>query len=233
MRILICDDDNLCAAQCEAELRKLAARHKIEMELQVAASGKQLLFLPDRELAKLDLIYLDHHMPGLSGMQAARELRHRGIWADIVFYTVDESQMLDAFDVEALHFIVKDKTSGAKFEQIFLKAAGRSRERNTEVLSLSCAGDHKNIPIRDILYFEVLNRIVTVHFHEGKKRASFEFYSPLSKIEEFLFGKGFLRIHNSYLVAERYVGKKNKQKVEMTTGEVFPVGKSFRKNIRT
>ncbi|MEA5004752.1 MAG: LytTR family DNA-binding domain-containing protein [Christensenella sp.] len=208
MQILICDDDTLYMAQCQSQLQKLAVKHKVETEVQLTGSGRQLLFLSDNKLAKLDLIYLDHHMPGMSGMETARELRERGIWADIVFYTIDESQVLNAFDVEALHFIVKNKTSDEKFEQIFLKAVERSRRRNIEVISLSCVGDHKNIPIRDIMYFEVMNRIVTVHFNEGNKRTLFEFYSPLSKIEEFLFGKGFLRIHNSYLVAEKYVNKK-------------------------
>lgn len=231
MRILICDDDTLYTAQCQKKIQRLAAKHKIETEVQVTGSGKQLLFFSDSKLAMLDLVYLDHHMPGMSGMETARELRKRGIWADIVFYTIDDSQMLDAFDVQALHFIIKNKTSDEKFEQIFLKAVERSQKRNIEVLSLSCAGDHKNIPIQDILYFEVMNRIVTVHFNESKKRVAFEFYSPLSKIEEFLFGKGFLRIHNSYLVAEKYVNRKNKQRVEMTTGEIFSVGKSYRKNI--
>lgn len=231
MNILICDDDICYAQECKTQIEKLASAENIAVTVQIVESGKQLLFFKDTKYAKMDLVYLDQNMPGMSGMDTALEMRRNGIVADIVFYTVDESKAIDAFDVEAMHYIVKGKTSEQKFKEIFCKAVKRGKSRHQEVISLSCAGEHRNISIQDIQYFEVQNKIVTVHYGGDHKETLFEFYSSLSKIDEFLYGKGFIRIHASYLVAKRCIRKANTQRVELITGREIPVGKSYRENV--
>ena len=231
MQVLICDDDIICAKTCKKRVEDLAHKYEIDVSVQIAESGNQLLFYADTKFANLDLIYLDNHMPGLSGMKTAQALRNKNIPADIVFYTMDETQAIDAFDVDALHYILKDRTNDEKFEKIFLKAAKRCAKRRVEILALSCAGEHRNIPIQDIQYFAVRKRIVTVYYEGTKGNDSFEFYSSLSKIEEFLFGKGFVRIHSSYLVAKKFIHKKTTHQIEMATGEVLPIGRAYAANV--
>lgn len=231
MHILICDDDKQYAMRCRERLMLLAEKHKMIVRIDIVDSGENLLFFKDTKFASADLIYLDWHMQKQTGMEVARELRKKGLMADIVFYTIDDSHAIDGYDVEALHYIVKERTTDEKFEEIFLKAAERSRQRHEEVLLLSCGGEHRNIALKNVLYFEVKNRIVTVHYLEDEEILTFEFYSTLSKIEESLHGEGFLRIHGSYLVAERYIQKKNTQQVVMSSGEILPVGKTYRKNL--
>ena len=155
-------------------------------------------------------------------------MRKKNIFADIFFYKVDDSKAIDAFDVDALHYIVKGRTDNEKFEEIFLKANKRIEKRQVEIISLACAGEHRNVPIQDILYFEVQSRIVTVHYINGQRLESFEFYSSLSRIEEFLYEKGFIRIHSSYLVGERHIHKKNGKEIEMADGRILPIGKTYR-----
>ena len=136
--------------------------------------------------------------------------------------------MFEAFDVEALHYIVKNQTTDKKFEEIFLKAIERSKRRSVETLSLSCAGEYRNIPISSVRYFEVQNRIVTVYYRELDEIKSFEFYAKLSQIEESLYGRGFVRIHRAYLVAEKQIQKRTQREVRLLDGTILPVGKTYR-----
>lgn len=230
MKVFICDNDSRYAQECKKSVEKVAAKHSIDVDIFMYPSGRQMLF-NERLLADVDLIYLEEGVPGMSGMETARELRELKIPADIVFYTADESIARCGYDVEALHVVLKDDTSDAKFEEIFLKAALRCRRRREEFLLLSCAGEHRNICISDIRYFEVKNRIVSVVYDTNNNRRQpkrFDFYSTLSRIEEKLFGRGFVRIHRSYLVRKNLIANVSAQTVELASGEVLPIGRAYR-----
>ena len=89
------------------------------------------------------------------------------------------------------------------------------------------------VAIDRIRYFEVRNRIVTVYYQKDDGKAGeFEFYSSLSKIEEYLYGKMFVRIHSSYLVGERFILSKSKKEIVLTSGEVLPVGRAYAGNLK-
>ena len=232
MQILICDDDKNSAERCRERLVQISKKHNTDVDIEIVESGKNFLLFMNTKFAKVDLIYLDIHMPDLDGIKTAMELRKNNITADIVFYTVDDSHAIDGYDVDALHYIIKGKTNDAKFEEIFLKALQRSKRRNVEVISVSFAGEHRNIPIQEILYFEVQNHIITVSYGQLPEIQHFEFYSTLSKLEEFLFGRGFIRIHKSYLVSEKHIAKKNSKQVEMVDGKIFTVGRAYTSNLK-
>lgn len=232
MQILICDDDVNSAERCKERLVQISKKHNTDVDIEIVESGKNFLLFMDTKFAKVDLIYLDIHMPDLDGIKTAMQFRKNNIAADIVFYTVDDSHAIDGYDVDALHYIIKGKTNDAKFEEIFLKALQRSKRRNVEVISVSCAGEHKNIPIQEIFYFEVQNHIITVSYGQLPDIQQFEFYSTLSKLEEFLFGKGFIRIHKSYLVSEKHIAKKTSKQVEMVDGKIFTVGRAYTSNLK-
>jgi DNA-binding LytR/AlgR family response regulator len=95
-------------------------------------------------------------------------------------------------------------------------------------MTLSYHGERINILISDIIYFEVLNHTVTVHYYKDDTVEKFECYSGLTKIEKKLEGKGFVRVHKSYLVAERHIYKRMPDHIEMANGDRVPVGKIAR-----
>jgi DNA-binding LytR/AlgR family response regulator len=231
MKVLICEDDLVYAQRFAAYITSIAEKHQVDVTIETVESGNKLLFYLDTKYAKADLIFLDYHMAGLNGVETAKELRKRGVVADIVFCTMDDSHMLDGYDVEAMYYIVKGQTDEEKLEEIFEKAVRHGKDRDVELLSLSCAGDHRNVPVRDILYFEVKQRIVTVHYFKDQQEAQFEFYSTLSKLDELLYGKGFLRIHASYLVATKFIYKRTQREIELVNGDRLPVGRSYQTKV--
>lgn len=54
-----------------------------------------------------DLVFLDINMPRLGGMSAAQRLRERGYAGEIVFVTAYEEYARQAFDVNAVDYLVK------------------------------------------------------------------------------------------------------------------------------
>ena len=63
----------------------------------------------------------------------------------------------------------------------------------------------------------------SIHYTKG----SFEFYSTMMRMEEQLYGKGFVRSHKSFLVNLRWIRAVDSNKVTLDNEESLPVGKKY------
>ena len=75
MKVLICDDNEMCAKMFEVQILEIANRNNIEINTETVNSGNQLLFFIETKYSDVDLIMMDQHMPGLSGIETAKEIR--------------------------------------------------------------------------------------------------------------------------------------------------------------
>lgn len=225
MKIIICDDSVEQGNLCKQRIAKVARENNIPVDISMVSSTAELMFKMEDDYPHIDLIYLDVNLQKMNGLAAASSARALGYHADIVFYTSSEDLtcIFGAFDVLALHYLLKNDASQSKFEEVFLRAYARAKKRDREVILLTCAGETRCIPLEDIDYFEVNKRIVTVYYDHD----AFEFYSTLSKIEEHLFGRGFIRIHQSILVAKKAIQRSTKREVILYDGTVLPVGRTY------
>ena len=221
MKVLICSSSRENLELCAGRVDALAKRHGILVRVEEWSSGRPLVDSYSKE--PFDLLYLDTALKDMDGMEVARRLRLAGLMGDIVFFTEEREPVFQAFDVDALHYLVKGGAADEKFESVFLKAVARMKRRTEETLLLSCAGVHRRVPIDDILYFEVTNRIITVHY--GAQ--TFEFYSTLSKIEELLYGRGFWRPHRAYLISERHIRETREKEILLTDGTLLPMSQRY------
>lgn len=224
MLIAICDDNKPEQEECRCRLEQLASEHQTDVEFALYQSGEELLFHLEDVRNQPDIIYLDMRMDGMQGDEVAEQLRMRGCISEIVFFTVSKDFYPRAFDVKALHYIVKGETTAEKFKDIFLRAVEAVKERQTEYIMCTGAGEFRNIEIKKIRYFEVTKRIVTVYYGE---KESFSFYSTIGKIELRLRDYGFIRIHRAYLAAISRIHTISFKEVILDNQEVLPVGRSY------
>lgn len=101
-RALIADDEPLLREILEARLAKAWP------QLQVVArarNGREAVELFER--LRPDVCFLDVHMPGMSGLEAARLI---GPQAQMVFVTAYDRYALDAFEHGVLDYLVKPVT---------------------------------------------------------------------------------------------------------------------------
>ena len=228
MQVILCLPDSRARDFCKKRIAELAKTDHTDVTLEALnlKSLENLTGFLDR-FAGVDLIVMGIDA-SFDGMAAARVLRKAEVRGDIVFFTRSKGRVFEAFDVSALHYLVDGETSLAKFDEVFRRAKRQAETRTQASIVLSCAGEQRKLPISQIYYFEVINRIVTVHYVGG----TFEFYSTLSKIEDTLAKRGFVRIHRSYLVAERFITGISHGEVSLSNGAVLPVGGRYADNIK-
>lgn len=151
----------------------------------------------------VDLIFLDIHMPDLTGIEFTRILENR---PKIIFTTAYEKYALEGFKLEAVDYLLKP----FNYEE-FLKAARKAEkligleksaqdevEANNEFLFLKSEYKIRRINFNEIKYIEGLKDYVKVYLqHEPKPILSL---NTLKSLEAKLPSNKFMRVHRSYIV---------------------------------
>ncbi len=96
---LIADDEPLLRERLRSHLARLWPELQIVAE---ARNGREAVELFDQHLP--GVVFLDVHMPGLNGVDAARSVARR---AEVVFVTAYEQYAVQAFQQGALDYLVK------------------------------------------------------------------------------------------------------------------------------
>ena len=182
IRAVIADDEPIA----RRGIRQLLAAHA---DIEVAAEARN-----GREAVQCvrtlqpDLLFLDIEMPGLDGFEVVA----RSQTAAIIFVTAYETFAVNAFDVDAVDYLLKPVT-----EERFAAALRRAREklrigRNVKRI---LAGDAV-VDVSEITCIEAADYYAIVH-HGGKRSLIRE---SLDSLESRLTRDAFVRTHRGFLV---------------------------------
>ncbi len=219
MDIALCDDEPMALRELEKKVESFFVRDG-GARVSCFGSGDELLCEMEKKPA--DIVFLDIQMPGRDGMETARVLRNRGFEGDIVFVTVLPELVYESFAVEAGDYIVKPVSD----ERLFGTLGRIVRRRKRGCFSFRCGGEDVVIPLEEILYFEVLDKVVILHEKTGVTSFRGSISEMISKI-----GCGFFRCHRSYIVNLRQIERVGKEEVTLRGGERIPLSRLRRKQL--
>lgn len=197
LRTLIVDDESLARSR----LRTLLADcHSPPAEVVAeAAHGEGAL--DQLANARFDLVLLDIHMPGLDGLELARNLRSRPGAPAVVFVTAYAAHAVTAFELEAVDYLTKP-VRAERLQQALQKAERYLNERRApvaetqDVLLIQDRGRTERVPLSDILYLKSELKYLTVR----TASRSHIFDGSLAELEE-RYPARFVRVHRNALVA--------------------------------
>ena len=170
-------------------------------------------------------------MQGKSGIETARELRHRNARIIIIFVTAIEDYVFQAFDVDALHYLVKP-FSDEKFFEVLHKAGKQFEDRQKSETAnskkekppflISSGGKHFTVNLDDIVYAEVFDRKVIIHTMDE----DIEYYGKLKDLEQ-QAGEGFYRPHRAYLINFDFVCKYDAAVIYLKKGQALMAKQNY------
>ena len=164
-------------------------------------------------IAKLKpaVVLLDIRMPGMTGIEVARHLGTLEHPPAIVFTTAYDEYALEAFESQAVGYLLKPVRSERLAQA--LKQASRLSSPQLRGLATPAAplaarqhvavrvrDELKLIPVKDIRYFRADQKYVTVRHSRGEDLID----ESLKQLEE-EFARDFVRAHRSILVAIAHV----------------------------
>jgi two-component system response regulator AlgR len=198
IRTLIIDDEPPARARMKRLLESVADC----VLVGEAASGSQALEMIPR--TQPDLLLLDISMPGMDGMALARTLRSMDRPPAIVFCTAWPDQALEAFDCDALDYLVKPirkerlQTAIGKVRRLLEQ---QPVDAGPQYFLRSTVGGKTTMVSLDAVICLVAEDKYTTVFYTGGKTVINDSLVDLEK----RFPEQLMRVHRKALVARRMI----------------------------
>jgi DNA-binding LytR/AlgR family response regulator len=193
------------------DLARLLSDSPLVDRVECAGDGREALVKLSNEA--FDVIFLDVRMPDLDGVALARVLRRFAAPPQLVFVTAYDSAAVDAFELQALDYLLKPVGRGrlqAALDRVVsaLSAAPRNGEAQTEpgapaaseseivaVANARSPGTTRLISRSSILYVQSHGDFVRIVVEDGR----YLLRNTLADLSRRWEPHGFVRVHRQYL----------------------------------
>lgn len=194
LNCLIIDDEPIARKGLAEYVKEVDFLHLVaECEHPVKAASQL-------EQHAIDLIYLDIHMPKLSGIEFLKSLPNPPL---SILTTAHPDYALEGYTLDIVDYLVKPIT----FERFF-RASQKAREilrikriadgfpEERDYFFVKCNNKYEKLFFSDVRFIEALQNYVVIHTKERKLIT----YLTMTGVEEQLPSAHFLKVHKSYII---------------------------------
>ena len=219
MYLAVCDDEQKALDDICSLLDIWRAGHGSAMRCKTFQSAVDLLESARQE--RFTLYLLDVMMPGMDGLETAREIRLFDDAAEIVFLSTSPGFAYESYGVRALNYLLKPVEREKLFallDKLYLR-----EQKPLEALTLRTAATVIRVPYDHISYVEVIQKHVYFHLVDGDVR---EVAGSLREFETALFRRPeFMRVHRSYIVNMFQVERLSSTGLRTFQGSNLPISR--------
>lgn len=240
LKAIAVDDEQHCLETLAWELSRNCPEVEIIATANDAETAKELIAKAD-----IDILFMDIHLQSTSGLTLVKELQP--LDCQVIFVTAYDQYAIEAFEVEALHYLLKPINRNQLRSAIDRIIDQRKDSQKISIERILTAlsktqQDHQRIPFSvqsgiefvvpdEIIYVKGENNYSVLHFSSGKKLMVSK---TLSVVENMLSNFTFMRIHKSYLLNLRHIVRYVKTDggyIEVLGGDQLSVSRSKRATI--
>ena len=194
LKAMIVDDEAPARSELKFLLDELGQTEVVAEAASVREAIEKLKEYP------CDVMFLDVNMPEATGLQLAEALQHLKFPPAVVFVTAYSEYALDAFEVDAVDYLMKpveaDRLARALDKvQARLKPAPAAHS-SVERIPVEKGGRKVLVPIDQIRYIEAKDDYSCIYTDDDRYLSTIS----LAKLEQKLAPHGFFRVHRGYLV---------------------------------
>lgn len=225
---LIVEDEPLAAEVLEDYIGQVPFLHLVKI------CGDAIYALEVLQKEKIELIFLDIHLPKLKGLDFLKTLNEP---PKVIITSAYQGYALQGYEFNVVDYLLKP----IEFKR-FVTAVNKVR-RQKEISELSVTtqvtaerpsqffnvGKKKvKMFLDEILYIESLKEYIKIVSKDKSILTKFQ----LGQTEDLLKNKNFLRIHRSFIVAKDKIDAFSATDVEIQ-GKLIPIGRSYKEHVYT
>jgi two-component system, LytTR family, response regulator len=244
MRVLAVDDEPLT----RMTLAEILSRRSDVQGFEVVEDAYRAL--ERLRQGPYDVLLLDIHMPGLSGLELIESLsRQTGPMPSVVFITAYQEHAVEAFEKRAVDYVLKPLVPERVHAALDVALRRSTQERSAQLIDmlrdLKLRPDRATriavkdkgrivfVDIAELISAEAQGNYVLLHQRGG----SYLLRETMSAVAEKLQPYGFIRIHRSVLVNRAFVETVQPSVaggyvLRTNTGKQYPVTQTYRNNLK-
>ena len=180
---------------------------------------------------KIDLIFLDINMPGISGISFARSI-NRNI--KIIFTTAYREYAIEGFDLHAVDYLLKpisfDRLLDAvnNFQEVHSDKSvpPKKNDESNDFIFVKIDRKMHKIDFSKILWIESLSDYLKIETTEGTKVTR----ETISTIETKLPSAKFLRVHRSFIISLDKIESYSNEEI-IIQNKSIPISRSYKEQV--
>ncbi len=182
---------------------------------------------------KIDLLFLDIHLPKLKGLDFVRTLKNP---PSIIITSAYHEYALEGYELNVVDYLLKP----IEFSR-FLMAVNKLRQspvvnsirqvatvNERAFMFFNVSKKRIKVYLDEVLYIESLKEYVRIFTKEKSILTKFQ----LGEIEELLSKGDFLRVHRSFIVARNKIDAYSATDIEIQ-GKQIPIGRSYKELVQS
>lgn len=150
----------------------------------------------------IDIVFLDIHMPQLSGVEFARIVPPS---CRIIFTTAYDRYAIEGFKLNALDYLMKPisyeefvNSANRALEWVELRRKADASSTDRHFMVVKSEYKYVQIAVKDILFIEGLKDYVKIYLSDEKSPVTT--LMSMKALERFLPETEFLRVHRSFII---------------------------------
>lgn len=219
MKLAICDDNLNFLQEVSVYLEQYGKEFGRCINYEFFTNPLELAAQVEKGI-RYDVILLDIFMPGINGIQCAKDIRTHDSYVKIIFLTSSVEFAVESYSVKAYEYLIKPVQKEKLFEILKqLEREFRQIERN--IVVLKCKTGILKVALSELEYCEMLNRKIIIHMTDSKE---YECNIKMSELEKKLESFGmFLRPHRSFLVNMNHIRELTPRNLILECGIEVPI----------
>jgi DNA-binding LytR/AlgR family response regulator len=221
LKCLIVDDDELVADILREYIKKVPHLDLSAILTNTISAREKLM------KSKIDVLFLDVEMPGLSGIDLLKSLPHK---PHVVLMSGNKDYAVEGFNLDVIDFILKPVSFDRFLKSISkVELAMSPRQSGPETPDSIYVNENKRmvrINLSEIYYIESIkdySRIVLKDKHVIT-------HQQISHFEKILSPEKFIRVHRSVIASVEKIESFSASSIDVGIAEL-PIGSSYKQHV--
>ena len=233
IKIAVCDDQEQYIDMLMKHVEHYGNEVDTEFNITVYNSGRKLIDDIKTDSKMYDIVLLDVEMPEINGLKTAEAIRQMSEDIILCFVTGHEQYTREAYQVEALGYIVKP-VAYSKLKKLLRRAViivnyeQEHRKSGERYIEVPVSGDKRIVDVRTIKYIEKNRNQCILHFSDSEIIC----YESLKKMYSRLDNELFVYSHQGYIVNFNEIKEVKENVICLGRNVEVPVSRRRYKEVR-
>lgn len=173
---------------------------------------------------QVDLIFLDIHLPRLSGMDFLRKLQNQPA---VILTTAFPDYALESYEYRVIDYLLKP-IAPERFKQAIQKFFDLLQVSNSFEFMVKSGYEYQRVNSAELSFIKSDMDYTELHIADRVILSK----ESLNHWEDKLENQGFIRAHRSYLVNISHISDLQSSQIRLNNAQIIPLGRAYKEKLR-